>query len=230
MPTKLLDTLFPESDSKKKSNDQAFNIENLPGQEIAKVASTDLSWMPAQKVNPKKDLETEMLNVIHKGESTVDTKGGGYEAFNQGGAKEGTEVLGFSGTYGDHPANKGKKLTEMTIQEILDIQDSGYNTDLYPFTKEGTKKWHDSGGIHAAGRYQFIRVGLREALKRSGIKPTEKFTPEIQDKLALTLLLEIGPNQWTSMKGNKELQKLLDKYNKTDWTKSSTIDGRSDIA
>ena len=257
MPPGLLDKLFPDPESNisleefqrlpsrqqnqyesdgrnrfklKKNNDQAFNIENLPGQEIAQVASTDLSWMPAQKVNPKKDLETEMLNVIHKGESTVDTKGGGYEAFNQGGAEEGKKVLGFSGTYGDHPANKGKKLTEMTIQEILDIQDSGYNTDLYPFTKEGTKKWHDSGGIHAAGRYQFIRVGLREALKRSGIKPTEKFTPEIQDKLALTLLLEIGPNQWTSMKGNKQLQKLLDKYNKTDWTKSSTIDGRSDIA
>ena len=177
-----------------------------------------------------KDLETKILDVIHSGESTVDTKGGGYEAFNQGGADEGKTVLGFSGTYGDHPANKGKKLVDLTIQEILDIQDSGYNTDLYPFTKEGTKKWHNSGGIHAAGRYQFTRVGLREAMKRAGIKPTEKFTPEIQDKLALTLLLELGPDQWTSMKGNKELQKLLDKYNKTDWTKSSTIDGRSNIA
>lgn len=186
--------------------------------------------MPAQKVNPKKDLETKILDVIHSGESTVDTKGGGYEAFNQGGADKGKTVLGFSGSYGDHPANKGKKLVDLTIQEILDIQDSGYNTDLYPFTKEGTKKWHNSGGIHAAGRYQFTRVGLREAMKRAGIKLTEKFTPEIQDKLALTLLIELGPDQWTSMKGNKELQKLLDKYNKTDWTKSSTIDGRSNIA
>lgn len=194
------------------------------------IASTDLSWMPAPRVNPKQNLEKQMLDVIHSGESTVDTKGGGYEAFNQGGADEGKTVLGFSGTYGDHPANKGKKLVDLTIQEILDIQDSGYNTDLYPFTKEGTKKWHDSGGIHAAGRYQFTRVGLREALKRSGIKPTQKFTPEVQDKLALTLLLEIGPNQWTSMKNNKKLQKLIDKYKKTDWTKSSTIKGRSNIA
>ena len=205
-----------------------YSLKNLYGsQEIAQIASTDLSWMPAQKVNSKQDLETKMLNIIHKGESTVDKKGNGYEAFNQGGADEGKTVLGFSGTYGDHPANKGKKLTEMTIQEILEIQDSGYNTELYPFNAEGTKKWNASGGIHAAGRYQFTRVGLREALKRSGIKPTEKFSPEIQDKLALTLLLELGPNQWTSMKGNKELEKLLDKYNKTDWTKSSTIDGRS---
>ena len=185
---------------------------------------------PGMLGSERKDLETRMLNVIHLGESTVDTKHGGYEAFNQGGADEGKEVLGFSGTYGDHPANKGKKLTEMTIQEILDIQDSGYNTDLYPFTDEGTKRWHDSGGIHAAGRYQFTRIGLREAMKRAGINPTEKFTPEIQDKLALTLLLELGPDQWTSMKGNKELLKLLEEYNKPDTTESSTISPATGLA
>jgi len=230
-----LDRVFPDE-----RNDQFQFEEVKKNNELGKrsslfnqgtlIASTDLSWMPAPRVNPKQNLEKQMLDIIHSGESTVDTKGGGYEAFNQGGADEGKTVLGFSGTYGDHPANKGKKLVNLTIQEILDIQDSGYNTDLYPFTKEGTKKWHDSGGIHAAGRYQFTRVGLREALKRSGIKPTQKFTPEVQDKLALTLLLEIGPNQWTSMKNNKKLQKLIDKYKKTDWTKSSTIKGRSNIA
>ena len=226
----ILNRLWPDD------NNQAFNIENLPGQEIAKVASTDLSWMPAQKVNPKKDLETEMLNVIHSGESTVDTKHGGYEAFNQGGDDEGETVLGFSGTYGDHPANKGKKLTEMTIQEILDIQDSGYDFETYPKGEAGTKKWEDSGGIHAAGRYQLLRGAIRDAMRFTGIKPTEKFTPEIQDRLGLAYLLQYGPSRWTSMekkdniKLRKELDKLLDKYNKTDWTKSSTIGGRSDIA
>jgi hypothetical protein len=171
-----------------------------------------------------------MLDIIHSGESTIDVTGGGYEAFNQGGADEGETVLGFSGTYGDHPANKGKKLVDLTIQEILDIQDSGYNTELYPFNAEGTKRWHDSGGIHAAGRYQFTRVGLREAMKRAGIKPTEKFTPEIQDKLAMALLTELGPNQWTSMKGDKELEKLLKQFNELRNKESSTISGRSDIA
>ncbi len=180
--------------------------------------------------NPKKELEIKMLDLIHSGESTVDTKHGGYEAFNQGGDDEGETVLGFSGTYGDHPANKGKKLTEMTIQEILDIQDSGYDFETYPKGEAGTKKWHDSGGIHAAGRYQFIRVGLREALKRSGIKPTEKFTPEIQDRLAIVLLTELGPNQWTSMKGNKELIKLLEQYKKPEKTESSTIDSSTGLA
>ena len=160
----------------------------------------------------KLELEIEMLDIIHSGESTVDTTGDGYEAFNQGGSNEGKTVEGFSGTYGDHPANTGKKLTEMTIKEILTNQDSGYNTKLYPFTKEGTEKWHKSGGIHAAGRYQFTRVGLREALKRSNLKETDLFNEENQDKLAMILLTQIGSSQWTSMQGNEKLNELLKKY------------------
>ena len=163
--------------------------------------------------NEKKlELEIEMLDIIHSGESTVDVTGDGYEAFNQGGSNEGKTVEGFSGTYGDHPANTGKKLTEMSIKEILAIQDSGYNTKLYPFTKEGTEKWHKSGGIHAAGRYQFTRVGLREALKRSDLKETDLFNEENQDKLAMILLTQIGSSQWTSMEGNEKLNELLKKY------------------
>ena len=163
--------------------------------------------------NEKKlELEIEMLDIIHSGESTVDVTGDGYEAFNQGGSNEGKTVEGFSGTYGDHPANTGKKLTEMSIKEILAIQDSGYNTKLYPFTKEGTEKWHKSGGIHAAGRYQFTRVGLREALKRSNLKETDLFNEENQDKLAMILLTQIGSSQWTSMAGNEKLNELLKKY------------------
>ena len=160
----------------------------------------------------KLELEIEMLDIIHSGESTVDVTGGGYEAFNQGGEDNGTTVLGFSGTYGDHPANTGKKLTEMTIGEILAIQDSGYDTTLYPFTKEGWEKWYASGGIHAAGRYQFTRDGLREALKRSDLKETDLFNEENQDLLAMILLTQIGSSQWTSMAGNEKLEELIKKY------------------
>ena len=137
------------------------------------------------------ELEIEMLDIIHSGESTVDVTGNGYEAFNQGGSNEGKTVEGFSGTYGDHQANTGKKLTEMTIKDILVNQDSGYNTKLYPFTKEGTEKWHKSGGIHAAGRYQFTRVGLREALKRYLLLPLQPcgnlYFPKCQQSLELEL-------------------------------------------
>ena len=246
MPTELFDTLFPVKDTVttkefnqlsneekqkyefrlKKNNEQASSILDKG----TLIAGELQAGMLGQKNNPKQELERQMLDVIHSGESTVDTKAGGYEAFNQGGAKGGEVVLGFSGTYGDHPANKGKKLVDMTIQEILDIQDSGYDFEKYPDTPEGQAKWEASGGIHAAGRYQFIRSGLRDAMKLAGIKPQEKFTPEIQDKLAIALLVNRGPDWWVSMKGNKELKELLEKYKKTDWTKSSTIDRRSDIA
>ena len=253
MPPGLLDKLFPDTESNisleefqrlpsrqqnqyesdgrnrfklKKNNDQASSILDRG----TLIAGELQPGILDQENNSKQQLEKQMLDVIHSGESTLDTKAGGYEAFNQGGAKEGEEVLGFSGTYGDHPANKGKKLVNMTIQEILDIQDSGYDFEKYPDTAEGQAKWEASGGIHAAGRYQFIRSGLRDAMELAGIKPKEKFTPEIQDKLAIALLVNRGPDWWVSMKGNKELKELLEKYKKTDWTKSSTIDRRPDIA
>ena len=247
IPTGLFDKLFPPikenitiNEFNKLSNEEKQNYE-LKLKKNDKQASSILDkgtliageLQPGildQENNSKQQLEKQMLDVIHSGESTVDTKAGGYEAFNQGGAKEGEEVLGFSGTYGDHPANKGKKLVNMTIQEILDIQDSGYDFEKYPDTPEGQAKWEASGGIHAAGRYQFIRSGLRDAMELAGIKPKEKFTPEIQDKLAIALLVNRGPDWWVSMKGNKELKELLEKYKKTDWTKSSTIDRRPDIA
>ena len=250
MPPGLLDTLFPdpksnisleefqrlpstqqnqyESDGRnkfklKKNNEQASSILDRG----TLVAGTNLEGVLP---NPKQELETQMLDLIHSGESTVDVKGGGYEAFNQGGEDEGKTVLGFSGTYGDHPANKGKKLTEMTIQQILDIQDSGYDFKTYPKGEAGTKKWHDSGGIHAAGRYQFIRSGLRDAMELAGIKPTEKFTPEIQDRLAIALLVNRGPEWWTSMKGNKELIELLEQYKKPETEESSTISPATGLA
>jgi len=167
-----------------------------------------------KNLNKAEALGTQMLDIIHSGESTIDLVGGGYEAFNQGGAKEGKEVLGFRGTYGHHPANKGKKLVDLTIQQILDIQDSAYDTSKYSWDKEGWEKWFASGGIHAAGRYQFTREGLRDALILADIDPSEKFTPAIQDRLGLALLIARGPDWWVSMKGNKDLPKLIEKYNK----------------
>ena len=61
-------------------------------------------------------------------------------------------------------------------------------------------------------RYQFTREGLREALKRSNLKETDLFNEENQDKLAMILLLELGPSQWTSMIGNEKLEELIKKY------------------
>ena len=174
-----------------------------------------------------------MLELIHSVESSIDEDGKGYEAFNQGGADDGDEVLGFSGTYGKHPANKGKKLVNMTIQEILDIQDSGYDTEKYPMTKEGWDKWFASGGIHVAGKYQLERNTIRDAMKLTGIKPTEKFTPEIQDRLGMAILLQYGPTKWNGIESKgktAEMEKLLQEFNKPEVDEPSTIDTSSGLA
>ena len=181
----------------------------------------------------KANLRNEMLELIHSVESSNDTDGKGYEAFNQGGAKGGDEVLGFSGTYGKHPANKGKKLVNMTIQEILDIQDSGYDSEKYPMTKEGWAKWFASGGIHVAGKYQLERDTIRDAMRFTGIKPTEKFTPEIQDRLGMSILLKYGPTKWNGLKSKgkvADMEKLLQEFNKPEVEEPSTIDTSSGLA
>ena len=181
----------------------------------------------------KANLRNEMLELIHSVESSIDKDGKGYEAFNQGGAEGGDKVLGFSGTYGKHPANKGKKLVNMTIQEILDIQDSGYDTEKYPMTKEGWAKWFASGGIHVAGKYQLERDTIRDAMELTGIKPTEKFTPEIQDRLGMAILLKYGPTKWNGIESKgktAEMEKLLQEFNKPEVEEPSTIDTSSGLA
>ena len=181
----------------------------------------------------KANLRNEMLELIHSVESSNDTDGKGYEAFNQGGADGGDEVLGFTGTYGKHPANKGKKLVNMTIQEILDIQDSGYDTEKYPMTEEGWAKWFASGGIHVAGKYQLERDTIRDAMRFTGIKPTEKFTPEIQDRLGMSILLKYGPTKWNGLESKgkvADMEKLLQEFNKPEVEEPSTIDTSSGLA
>ena len=196
------------------------------------VAAATLDQMPQPPVliadrydgkglSPVKTKErTDILDLIHSKESTVDKKFGGYEAINQGGTDDGKTPLGFQGTYGDHPANKGKKITDLTIEQIMAIHREGDDTKKYPFTPEGWKKWYATGKFHAVGRYQFVGIGLREAVRLSGIDTKTKFTPEVQDRLALHLALTHGADQWTSFKkkdhpnDNKKLQDMIEKYKK----------------
>ena len=195
------------------------------------------SIQDGQNISPRLATNrTKFLDNIHSVEST----NGGYEAFNQRGVNKGKDVKGFSGSYGDHPANKGKRLVDLTIQEILNIQDSGYNFDLYPQTKAGDAKWDKSGGIHAAGRYQMTRGFIRDALRYSGINPNAKFSPDIQDQLAIAYALGIKERGqkleevWVGLSKNekvlKEALKSLEELKKPEKTESSTIDPSSGLA
>ncbi|WP_136441173.1 hypothetical protein [Pacificoceanicola onchidii] len=67
-----------------------------------------------------------------------------------------------------------KRPTAMTVQEI------------YTWIKA------TPGQHHAIGRYQFIPATLRRLVKKLGVDPSERFSPQLQDRLADQLLAEAG--------------------------------------
>ena len=106
----------------------------------------------------------------------------GYDAFNQGGAAGGTKVLGKSGS---HKAIYGQALTDMTLGEIFHRQ----NTKQRGLSMDEHFK---SGGLHAVGRYQFIGSTLQDEVKKMGLSPDTKFTPEVQDNIFFSHAKRVG--------------------------------------
>ena len=116
-----------------------------------------------------------LLDMIAKGESAG---AGGYNAMNQG-TPGGGPVIGS----GDSQKIIGKKLTDMTVGEIMQ-QAANPNDDA--------KKRKDNKLIFAAGRYQIIPKTL-EGLVRSGVvSKNDKFDEATQDKLGMALIQGTG--------------------------------------
>ena len=122
------------------------------------------------------------LNVIGKYESD---SVGGYNAVNQIGSKGGRGVDGYSGHYSKLG---GRDLTSMTLGEVMELQ--------APRPGMSNEQWKAEGRLHAVGRYQFIGDTLRGTAEAMGISPSEKFTPELQDRMGAWLLSEYGMGQW----------------------------------
>jgi hypothetical protein len=121
-----------------------------------------------------------VLDIIGKYESD---KVGGYEAVNQIGVAGGRGVLGYSGDIRKMKQHGGRALTDMTVGEIMNLQkDTGISNP----------EWINRGKLHAVGRYQFIGPTLKERVSKLKIDPSQKFTPELQDKLALDYIKEAG--------------------------------------
>ncbi len=61
-------------------------------------------------------------------------------------------------------------------------------------TLEEIFAWIDRtpGQPHAIGRYQFIPDTLRRLVIKAGLKPSQRFSPSVQDRLANILLAEAG--------------------------------------
>jgi muramidase (phage lysozyme) len=86
------------------------------------------------------------------------------------------------------------ELTKMTIQEVYDMgMKSPIMSGKLPdrFGGRSIKYGADS---HAMGRYQFIPQTMMSAMKSAGLNPTDLYSPENQDKMALAFATTIGIN------------------------------------
>jgi muramidase (phage lysozyme) len=83
---------------------------------------------------------------------------------------------GYDTIYGNNQKRLHKPITQMTLDELIAKQ------------REFTKKYKSS----ASGRYQFMRNTLIDLKEKLNLTGTEKFTPNFQDRLGLTLLIRRG--------------------------------------
>lgn len=141
--------------------------------------------LPVSRNMDLTDGERQVVDIIGRRESD---SLGGYDAVNQYGEDEGRSTgadKGFySGPFSQMPQHKGRKLTDLTVGEILDLQfDDGSLT---------MEQWKQQGKLHAVGRYQFIGNTLPGLVSRMNISRDEKFTPNLQDALCIQLYRERG--------------------------------------
>lgn len=123
-----------------------------------------------EEKRPTSKTSNRFLDLIGKAEGT--DKGRGYN-----------EALGY-GAFSGGP----KDLSNMTLDEIDKLQGA--------MLRHPGNKYNSS----ALGRYQIVRRTLRGVRGKVGLKGSDKFSPENQDKLALQILKEQGPGAWEGLK------------------------------
>ena len=154
-------------------NTPTINSDNVASNSKSKGSTTNLT-----------DVQKQALQVLAKYESGP----AGYDAVNQIGTQGGRGVMGFSGDIKKMSQHKGRSLTDFTIAEIKELQrDDGSMTN---------DQWIESGKLHAVGAYQFIGNTLPGVASRAGIPDNAKFTPAVQDLMALQLMKERGISPW----------------------------------
>jgi hypothetical protein len=128
-----------------------------------------------------------LLDIIAKGESGA----AGYNAMNQGGNKQ-TGIIGS----GHSEKVIGKKLTEMTVGEILE---------------RGKLPLRHENRIFAAGRYQIIPETLRGLVDQGFASLNDKFDESTQDKLGSALIQQSGALKYAEQGNLIEAQNRLSK-------------------
>lgn len=137
--------------------------------------------------SPTPDTTKNLLDIIAKGESGA----AGYNAMNQGGNTQ-TGILGS----GNSESVIGKKLTEMTVGEILE---------------RGKLPLKNEDRIFAAGRYQIIPETLRGLVNQGFANLDDKFDETTQDKLGSALIQQSGALRLAEQGDLMEAQNRLSK-------------------
>ena len=124
-----------------------------------------------------------LLDAIAGGESFQ--KNEGYTTINQG--TSAGKIVGASDTakhiLGD------KDLTDLTLRELVELQ--------------SLEKGNENR-IFAAGRYQIIPETMEYAIDRAGLSFDDKFSPEVQDSLAMTLAMKKRPKLGAFLSGESD--------------------------
>ena len=121
------------------------------------------------------DAYRPLLDLIASQESSNDKAGNGYNSFNTGGSAGGTVAYGSGNTF------RGQKISQMTVGQVMDLQ--------------------VSEDLHATGRYQIIGKTLRGLVKAGVAKREELYSPEVQDRLGISLIKGRSNRFFTTGKG-----------------------------
>ena len=130
----------------------------------------------------------------------------GYDGFNQFGDAGGHSNRGTGGKYG---SKFGTPLSSMSISDVMSKQSRHNDKSL------SDADWQSSGGIWAAGAYQFIPPTLKGVVERSGIDVNRPFDKSTQDELFKFHAGEIKGGKigstWIGMQNYSQAER--DKYN-----------------
>jgi hypothetical protein len=131
------------------------------------------------------------------------------------GAVESDTVGGYNAANGGSPMDLGKdglvrvtgrRCEEVTIREI--------------------KAWQKRGLLYAVGRYQMIPSTLSAAVKWSGLKDSDYFTPQNQDKMLEALLKHKRPSVWAHIKNGASINSAITDLAR-EWAGLPTLRGSS---
>lgn len=85
----------------------------------------------------------------------------------------------YNALYGEATARGD--LSQFSLNRIIELQ---------------TERLRQGVKSTAIGKYQFLRQTLRDLMRQLGLTGEELFTPDLQDRLATTLLERRGLNMW----------------------------------